>query len=257
MYLPVAMETVLPAPNQNAPRAGYIGTLTNLASFENSLNQFVTGSDLNGYFYDAPAGMGWPQFNLTPSGVTSGALIKIPGGANVFAESAATSIYKVNDAAAPSPSLTSSQQTSVTNAANDNYAVQEITDLFFGWADFYEEHQAELGDKYIAPNKELAALLKPASDAESIQAQDGIVPFKIRTAKSGAYDEAHALKFATLVWKAMWIMSKDDVPKKPGVPATISYEPRYIVAKDLKFSVSTKYPGLPIFPALARRFSRS
>jgi hypothetical protein len=154
MYLPVGMETK--STTANDPLAGYIGTLTTLASFENSLSQFVTGSDIGDYFYDAPAGKGWPQFNLTPTGVTPGALIKIPGGANLFAESASTSIYKVNPSDPDTPSLTSSQQTSVTNPANNNYAAQEITDLFFGWAKFYEDHKAQLGKNYIEPNTDRA-----------------------------------------------------------------------------------------------------
>ena len=87
MFLPVAMEAVLPG--KNNPLAGYVGTTNSVANFEKTLQQFVQGTQLSGYFN----GRGWPQVNLTASGVDPSALIKIPGGDNLFQNSVSVTPY--------------------------------------------------------------------------------------------------------------------------------------------------------------------
>ena len=52
--------------------------------------------------------------------------------------------------------LTSSQQTSVTPAANNNDAAQAITDLFFSWAKFDQQMWADQA-KYHPPGTEIKA----------------------------------------------------------------------------------------------------
>ena len=199
MYLPVAVEAI---PGTGHPdKVGYIGTTLTGAQFQSTLQKFVSGSLLNGYF----GGQGWPEYNLGTTNPNDP--IKIPGGYNVLELSAATSAYNIN-----SPMLTSSQQTSVTPAANNNYAAQAITDLFFSWAKFYQQMWADQA-KYHPPGTEIKASpeLKQflSTAADSIQAQDGVQTFPIRYDATGKYDLAHAEAFATLVWKAIWAFSSD------------------------------------------------
>ena len=194
--------------------------------------KFVAGTNLSGYFYGAPTGAGWPQFNLTPTGVTPGALVKIPGGANIFADSVSTNIYNIN-----TPLLTSSQQTAVTPAAGNNYAAQDITNLFFSWADFYQKNYSILpqyGLPQIPANAQLSQFL--ATGPGTIRAQDNVQSFPIQyTTKPGNNDLPHALGFATLVWESMWLFSKDTL--------AVSLAPRLYSTTGLTLSSDSRYPG--------------
>ena len=76
MYLPVAVEAN-PGPGHPG-KAGYIGTTLTGAQFQSTLQKFVSGSLLNGYF----GGQGWPEYDLGTSNPNDP--IKIPGGYNIL-----------------------------------------------------------------------------------------------------------------------------------------------------------------------------
>ncbi len=203
-----------------------------MANMQSTLQKFVNGSLLNGYF----GGQGWPQYDLGSTNPNDP--IKIPGGYNIFALSASTSSYNINV-----PMLTSSQQTSVTPAANNNYAAQAITNLFFSWANFYQQMWADPA-KYHPPGKEIPAapgstlaqfMIPAAGNPDSIQAQDNVQPFQIRYNATGKYDLAHAEAFATLVWKAFWTFSQDTTSVSPAA--------RFITSKaTLTANTNPAYP---------------
>ncbi len=233
MYLPVAVEAT-PGPGHPG-KVGYIGTTLTGAQFQSTLQKFVSGSLLNGYF----GGQGWPEYDLGTSNPNDP--IKIPGGYNILELSAATSAYNIN-----SPMLTSSQQTSVTPAANNNYAAQAITDLFFSWAKFYQQMWADQAKYHptgteIKASPELKQFLSTAAD--SIQAQDGVQTFPIRYDATGKHDLAHAEAFATLVWKAMWAFSSDT--------ESVSTAKRFITSTGTIGAVSV--PGFSADQARLRR----
>ncbi len=131
--------------------------------------------------------------------------MKIPGGTNIFANSAASNIY-VNT----NPLLTSSQAFAGLPASN-NYAAQAIINLMFSWAEFYQKNFAVLpqyGLPQIPASAQLSQFL--ATGPGSIQYQDNVQTFPIQTTtKPGPGDMTNALQFATLAWKAMWLFSQD------------------------------------------------
>ena len=130
-----------------------------------------------------------------------------------------------------------------------NYAAQEITDLFFSWANFYKNHIADL-KKYDLPVIAETPQLKEfmATGPNSIQEQDGVQTFKIQYSPTGPYDLKNALEFSTLVWEAMWMFSKDTTPIIPGGAPTVSLTPRFLTSKA---TVTKNCQGLPVLSDLS------
>ena len=225
MYLPVAMEAVLPG--KNPPEAGYIGTTNSVDDFEKTLKAFVSPSgSLNGYFGSA----GWPQIYLSDTGqIDPNALIKIPGAYNVFVLSVVPS--PLNPPGTSSvPFITSSQLNGNMPASPSdapNYAVEDITNLIFSWAEFYKTTFQDTKD-YVTPTPELTAILDTGLQ------QAGVQTFSINAADPKDLDRAKA--FATTVWKALNVFSLDP---------NLNTQLRYVSAMGTTTPGSNLITGLP------------
>jgi hypothetical protein len=129
-YLPVAMEaTKLTNGKQSA---GYVGTLIDTATFGAATRTFAAGTQLNNYF----GGKGWPRYylNTPPDPVTPTSLLSEPGGANVFANTAAASSYDLSHTM-----LTSAAGSGVVPPSGKNYAATTMVNLWFGWLNYYSQ----------------------------------------------------------------------------------------------------------------------
>ena len=176
MYLPMAVEAV--PPKGHGP-VGYVGTTNTLANFSATVKKFATGNLLNRYFGRPRVAAVFPSSPSNPANPNDP--LKIPGGNNLFQQSVSASSYDPN-----APMLTSSQQTGVLAGNGGNYAVNAITDLFFSWAKFYEEHNPG-----ATPTPNLATLFN----------EPNVQTFAIKT--SGPQDLKRAEAFSATVWSVM------------------------------------------------------
>ncbi len=209
MYLPMAVEAV--PPKGHAP-VGYVGTTNTLTNFSATVRKFADGSLLDGYF----GGQGWPQYFLSsPSNPANpNDPLKIPGGNNLFQQSVSASSYDPN-----APMLTSSQQTGVLPGNGGNYAANAITNLFFSWAKFYEEHNPG-----ATPTQNLATLFN----------EPNVQTFAIKT--SGPQDLKRAEAFSATVWSVMNAFSQDPL---------LNLSPRYVSGAGTTTAGSETLSGLP------------
>jgi hypothetical protein len=209
LYLPVAVEAV--APKGQAP-IGYVGTTNTLANFSATVKRFASGNLLNGYF----GGRGWPTYFLSSptTPVDPTAPVKIPGGNNLFQESAGASSY---DALAAM--LSSSQLTGVLPSNGGNYAVNTITNLFFSWAKFYQQNNPG-----AQPTAQLATLMN----------EPNVQTFPIQT--RGPQDMQQALAFSSTVWAVMNAFSQDPL---------VNLSPRYVAGAGTTTANSEILDNLP------------
>jgi hypothetical protein len=202
MYLPVALEAVGGVNPQKKPtQFGYVGTTLPFDKFNTTVQSFVNGTLLNGYL---GAGQGWPQYYLSNpmNPFDPNDLAKIPGGANVFAESTNASSYDVLHS-----NLTSSQMTKNLPSTNGNYAVDAIANLWFSWAKYYLK---------INPNAQGTVLKK-------LLTSPNLKTFDIKIDTSTPTDLTRANAFAQIVWDVMSEFTKVTgfgAPTDPAIPTS-------------------------------------
>jgi hypothetical protein len=183
MYLPVSLEALGGTnPQGKKTQFGYVGTTLPYDKFESTVQAFVSGSLLNGYL---GAGKGWPQYyTADPQKPPILTPFKIPGGNNVFQESANGTSYPT---ATPYNNLTSSQPTDTLPGTNGNYAVDAIANLWFSWAKYYKTQV----NTSATPTPVFAKLME-ATNLKTFDIQTG-----------DATDVSRARAFSQTVWDVM------------------------------------------------------
>ena len=160
---------------------GYVGTKLSYDKFEATVQSFADGTLLNNYL---GAGKGWPQYYTADPTTPILPPLKIPGGNNVFQESANGTSYPT---ATPHSNLTSSQQTPNLPSTNGNYAVDAIANLWFSWAKYYQTK--------VNPSATPTPVFQKLMNASNLKT------FNIQT--GDATDVARARAFSQLVWNVM------------------------------------------------------
>jgi hypothetical protein len=218
MFLPVAMEA---AKTVNGKQSiGYAGTTDTLQNFETAMQAFTNGSILHNYFTDAPQGMGWPQYYLSdPSKpINPSDLIKVPAGYNVFAESVGVSSYSPDNSRGL---LTSSQAYLAIPSTNNNYAVQDLTNLWFSWLKFDLDHTQD------KPNDKLTTLMnEPNVHTFDIKTD----PTHMWTLADGSTvsDTKFAEAYAKTVFNVMTTFTRDPNVQPPPTKGEALYTTKLI-----------------------------
>ena len=169
------------------------------------MQSFVDGTALSGYFGGSKNG--WPYYRIAKPGtaIPKGSLYKIAGAQNVFKGGSAASSY---DTSQPQLSSAAGQPPQVSpSPSNDpDYAARDITDLWFGWLNYYTTK--------VQPGAPLTSQLV------QLMGQPNVVPTPItpfaglswtlaNTHKTSVDDETYANAFATTVYAVMTDFSKD------------------------------------------------
>jgi hypothetical protein len=205
IYLPLALEATKSVGGKQS--VGYIGTLKDTTFLADKMAAFADGTALNGYFGGSKKG--WPYYRIAKPGtpIPIGSLYKIVGAQNVFKGGAAASSY---DTSQPQLSSAAGQPPQVSpSPANDpDYAARDITNLWFGWLNYYLTK--------VDPGAQLTPNLV------KLMGQPNVVPTPITTAPdtgplmlnwhtaSGVKTDAEfAAAFATTVYTVMEDFSND------------------------------------------------
>jgi hypothetical protein len=205
MILPVALEAVKVVNGEQT--IGYAGSTDTVSQVQDAMRKFADGTSLHGYFYSAPKGKGWPEYYLTDPNtpIDPKDLIKFPAGYNVFAESVGTSSYNTARGL-----LTSSQKYLVIPSNADNYAVRDMTDLWFSWLKYYLT---------TVPNAQA-----PSAELTTLMNEKNVQTFPINTNGPNwtlldgqtISDAQFAQAFSTTVFNVMNTFSADPLLGKLG-----------------------------------------